>query len=118
MGLFDQFRLAMTGPSAPRGVSEIAEFLEGHARQACLTCGLTRAEIYCGGGEVTLFLTEGDAWEAVVVGPNAYRLYPGFFSADGQTITWPNIWVADDYTLDKFAAALEEAFDKAARPDA
>ena len=114
---FDHFRLTMAGPFAPQGVGEIAELLERHARQACVDRGLSRAETYCGGGVVTLLLTERDAWEAVIVGPNAYRLYPGFLSADGEAITWPNIWVADDYSLDKFTIALEEAFEQAARPE-
>ena len=117
MGLFDHFRLVMTGPFAPRDVTAIAELLEAQARQASLDCGLGSAEIYCSGGVVTLLLTERDAWEAVIVGPNAYQLYPGFLSADGEAITWPNIWVADDYNLDKFTIALEEAFEQAARPD-
>lgn len=117
MGSFDHFRLVMTGPFAPRGVTEIAELLEGQARQACLNYGLGSAETYCGGGVVTLLLTERDAWEAVIVGPDAYQLYPGFLSADGEAIAWPNIWVADDYNLDKFTIALEEAFEQAARPD-
>ena len=116
MGPFDHFRLVMTGPFAPRGVDEIAELLERQTRQACLNCGLSSAEIYCGGGVVTLLLTERDAWEAVIVGPNAYQFYPGFLSADGETITWPNIWVADDYNLDKFIIGMEEAFEQAARP--
>jgi hypothetical protein len=117
MGPFDHFRVMMTAPFAPRAVTEIAKLLEGQARQACMNCGLNSAEIYCGDGLVTLFLTERDAWEAVIVGPNAYQLYPGFLSADGEEIVWPNIWVADNYNLDKFTMALEEAFKQAARPD-
>lgn len=117
IGPFEHFRLVMIGPSAPQDVSEIAELLEDQAHQACAICGLSNAEIYSGGGLVTLLLTERDAWEAVVVGPNAYQLYPGFVSADGDAITWPNIWVADDYTLDKFILELGEAFKQAARPD-
>jgi hypothetical protein len=116
MGLFDHFRMVMTGPSAPRGVSEIAELLEGQARQACSNCGLGSAEIFRDGGVVTLLLTERDAWEAVIVGPNAYQLYPGSFSADGRAITWLNVWVADDYELDEFTTALEEVFERAVRP--
>ena len=116
MGLFDHFRLVMSGPFAPQGDAEIAKLLEGQVRQACKECGFGSAEIYCGGGLVTLLLTERDAWEAVVVGPNAYQLYPGYISANGQEITWPNIWVADDYDLDKFILVLEEAFEQAGRP--
>ena len=117
MGLFDHFRLVMTGPSAPQEVAEIVELLKGQSRQVCKDCGLSGAEIYGGGGLLMLILTERDAWEAVIVGPNAYQLYPGYISADGQEITWPNIWVADDYNLDKFVMALEEAFEQAARPN-
>ncbi len=107
----------MSGPFAPQGAGEIAVLLEGHAGRACVERGFGNAEIYCGGNVVTLLLTERDAWEAVIVGPNAYRFYPGFLSADGESITWPNIWIADDYDLDKFTAALEDAFEQAARPD-
>ena len=116
MGLFDHFRLVMTGPFAPQDEDEIAKLLEAHSRQACKQCGLSRAEIYCGGGIVTLLLTERDAWEAVIVGPNAFRLYPGYISANGQDITWPNVWVADDYDLDTFIPLLDEAFEQAGRP--
>jgi|CXWL01.1.fsa_nt_gi hypothetical protein len=116
MGLFDHFRVVMSGPFAPQGAGEIADLLEGHARRACAERGFSNAEVYCGGGVVTLLLTERDAWEAVIVGRNAYRFYPGFLNADGESITWPNIWVADDYNLDKFTTALEEAFEQAARP--
>ncbi|MEQ1607839.1 MAG: hypothetical protein ABL956_02545 [Hyphomonadaceae bacterium] len=115
--MFDYFRLVMAGPSAPQGVTEIAELLEEQARQACADCGLGKAEIYCGGGLVTLFLTERDAWEAVIVGADAYQLYPGFVSADGCQITWPNIWVADNYNLNTFTTALKGAIERAARSD-
>ena len=117
MGLFDHFRQVMTGPFAPQGVKEIAELLERQVHQACWECGLSSAEIHCGGGLVMMILTEKDAWEAVIVGPNAYRLYPGFIRDGGEEIVWPNIWVADDYDLEKFARVLEEAFEQAGRPN-
>ncbi|MEQ1754309.1 MAG: hypothetical protein ABL973_09275 [Micropepsaceae bacterium] len=115
IGPFDHFRQVMTGPFAPQGVNGIAEFLEEQARQACMDRALSNAEIYCGRGLVTMLLTERDAWEAVIVGPNAYQLYPGFIRDSGEGIVWPNIWVADDYDLDEFVLALEEAFEQAAR---
>ncbi len=110
----DQFRQVMTGPLPPEGVDDIAEHLSEQARQACRGYGLSNAEIYCGGGLVTFFLTERDAWEAVIVGPNAYQFYPGFVSSDGGAISWLNIWVTDNYNLDKFTAVLKEAFEQAA----
>jgi hypothetical protein len=115
MGPFDHFRQVMEGPFAPQTAFEISVFLVGQLRQACLNCSFKKADIYCGGSVVTLFLTEQDAWEAVIVGPNAYQFYPGFLSSDGETIVWPNIWVADDYDLVTFVRALEEAFEHAAR---
>jgi hypothetical protein len=116
MRSFEHFRLLMTGPFAPQLAVEIAEHLARATQQACATRGLTSAEIHCGGGIVTLFLTEREAWEAVVVGADAYQFYPGFLNATDGSITWPNIWVADDYTLDKFLTELEAALDEAARP--
>ncbi len=113
---FDHFRSVMQGPLAPQRGIEIAELLEAQARQACTDFGLINAEIFCGGDLVTMLLTERDAWEAVVVGPDSYQLYPGALSTDGDEIIWPNIWVADNYDLDKFIAALEDAFEQAARP--
>jgi hypothetical protein len=51
----------------------------------------------------------------VVVGPDAYQLYPGFLREERDEIVWPNIWVADNLTLEKFVARLEEAVLQAAR---
>jgi len=116
MSSFEHFRLLMTGPFAPQADTEIAAHLARAVREACAARGLGNAEIHCGGGMVTLFLTERDAWEAVVVGPDAYQFYPGFLNATDGSITWPNIWVADDYTLDTFLGELEAALDEAARP--
>lgn len=115
MGSFEPFRLLMTGAFAPQLDTEIAEHLARAVQDACVARGLNNTEIHCGGGLVTLFLTEQHAWEVVVVGPDAYQFYPGFLNATDGSITWPNIWVADDYTLDKFLAELEAALDEAAR---
>jgi hypothetical protein len=116
MGSFEHFRLLMTGPFAPQRDTEIAEHLARAVLEACAARSLGNAEIHCGGGLVTLLLTEQHAWEAVVVGPDAYQFYPGFPNATDGSITWPNIWVADDYPLDKFLRELESALDEAARP--
>ena len=114
MGQLDRFRLAMADASAPDAPDEIAPLLDVCVRQACADLGLTEAEIYCGGGLVTMFLTPRHAWEAVVVGANAYQLYPGFIRDGGDTIVWPNIWVAADYSLEKFVGILEDELGKAA----
>jgi hypothetical protein len=114
MGLLDRFRWAMTDASAPTTPEEIATLLDVCVRQACGDLGLAEAEIFCGGGLVTMFLTPRHAWEAVVVGPDAYQLYPGFVREDGETIVWPNVWVGDNYSLENFAGDLEEEMRKAA----
>lgn len=50
------------------------------------------------------------------MGPDAYQFYPGFLNAADGSITWPNIWVADDYPLDRFVTELEAALDEAGWP--
>jgi hypothetical protein len=100
------FRQAMGLGAAPSEPAAIARWLAQTVREACTELGLTEAEIRCGGPIVTMFLTPRHPWEAVVVGPDAYQLYPGFLREDGDEIVWPNIWVADNYTLEKLLAEL------------
>jgi hypothetical protein len=115
---FDQFRKAMSFAAAPMEPPAIARWVEATVREASAEAGLPNAEIYCGGPIVTMFLTPRHPWEAVVVGPDAYQLYPGFLREEGDEIVWPNIWVADDLGLEKFVARLEEAVLQAAREQA
>ena len=112
MNAIQRFGLAMAGTSAPQDRADIAEMLEMHVRQACEEYGLQSAEIFSSGGIVTLLLTSQHAWEAVIVGPDAYQLYPGFIRDSGGSIVWPNIWVANDFTLATFLGALEGAFEE------
>jgi hypothetical protein len=115
---FDQFRKAMSLAIAPMEPPAIARWVAATARQASTEAGLPEAEIYCGGPIVTMFLTPRHPWEAVVVGPDAYQLYPGILRDGGEEIVWPNVWVADNLTLEKFVARLEEAILKAAQEQA
>ena len=117
MALLDSFRQAMAAPSAPSEPRDIAGLLEASVQQACEEFGFEEADIRSGGPTVMMLLTPRHPWEAVVVGPDAYQLYPGFLRDDGETIVWANVWVADDYTLEKFVAVLEEEFLKAAADD-
>ena len=114
MGQLDRFRHAMADASAPTAPEEIATLLDVCVRQACAALDLVEAEIYCGGGLVTMFLTPRHAWEAVVIGADAYRLYPGFVRDGGDTIVWPNVWVAENYSLAKFVGILEDELGEAA----
>ena len=118
MKSFDQFRKAMSFGAAPMAAPAIARWLEATVQEACKEAGLPAAEIYCGGPTVTMFLTPLHPWEAVVVGPDAYQLYPGFLREGGEEIVWPNVWVADNLGLEKFVERLEEAVLEAARGQA
>ena len=107
------FRAAMTAPDAPGQPEKTADLLAQAVRGACAAGGLDAAEIEARGSWVTMILSETVAWEAVVVGPDAYQFYPGFVGDD--SITWANIWVADNYTLEKFLDVLEEELAKAGK---
>ena len=112
---FDPFKSLMSGSLAPREIGEIGAALAHDVKKACDALGLGEAEIHCGGGWVTLLLTPNDAWEVIVVGPDAYQFYPGFINEQSGVISWPNIWVADNYPLVRLLAELEEALAAAAR---
>jgi hypothetical protein len=104
----------MATADAPSEPSDIARLLEACAVEACEALGLNEADIRSGGPMVTLLITPRHPREAVIVGPDAYQLYPGFLRDDGETIVWANVWVADNYTLEKFVSALEDEFLRAA----
>jgi hypothetical protein len=114
MNVFDSFLQAMAAPDAPTEPREIAALLEASVQEACNALGLEEADIRSGGQIVMMFPTPRHPWEAVVVGPDAYQLYPGFLRDDGETVVWANVWVADNYSLEKFVAVLEEEFLRAA----
>jgi len=112
---FDEFRRAMGLAIAPMEPSAIGRWVAATVREACFEAGIAAPEIYAGGMLVTMFLTPRHPWEVVIVGPDAYQLYPGFLRDGGDEIVWPNVWVADNYTLEKFVQLLEEAVLTAAR---
>jgi hypothetical protein len=114
MAVLEPFTEAMSAAMAPSAPEEIARLLAACVECACADLDLWEAEGYVCGNIVTMFPTPVSAWEAVVVGSLAYRLYPGFPRDDGQTIVWANIWVADNYDLAKFTTVLEEELMKAA----
>lgn len=112
MSALENFRLAMSAPAAPREPHDIGVLLGACIRRACGDRGLVEAEVWEGGPLVTMFLTPEHPWEAVIVGPDAYQLYPGFVS--GDHVAWPNIWVADNYSLEKLLGELGGAIETAA----
>ena len=86
MSAVQQFVDVMCGPAPPDEPPEIARCLAECVIEACKRLNLDDAEIYCWGPIVTMILTGSSAWEAVVVGPEAYQLYPGFFRDGGDRL--------------------------------
>lgn len=106
----------MSAAGAPSAPADIARLLCVAVQRAYSDLDLDDGEVFADGGIVTMFPTHTTAWEAVVVGPDAYQLYPGVLGEDGETITWANIWVGENYPLTKFVAVLEEELVAAAAP--
>ncbi len=48
----------------------------------------------------------GEHWAVECLGPNAFRLYPGIVRED--SVTWLNLWVAADYTLEELIGRMNE----------
>ena len=51
------------------------------------------------GDSVEMELANGEHWAIECIGPDAFRVYPGIVRED--TVTWLNLWVVADYTLEK-----------------
>ena len=56
-------------------------------------------EIVWYGDSVEMELANGEHWAVECIGPNAFRVYPGV--ARQGTVTWLNLWVVADYTLEE-----------------
>ena len=56
-------------------------------------------DIACYGTSVEMELLNGEHWAIECIGPDAFRVYPGILRED--TVTWLNLWVVADYTLEK-----------------
>ena len=114
MAVLEQFIEAMTGADAPKTPNDVARLLGVCVQRACSDLDLREAEVFSDGPMVTMFPTPESAWEAVVVGVDAYQLYPGVLKEDGETIVWANVWVGENYPLAKFVDVLEEELARAA----
>ncbi len=114
MALLEPFLESMSAASAPSKPEDIARLLCRCVVQACSDLELAEAEVYSDGVTVTMFPTLATAWEAVIVGADAYRLYPGVLRDDGETIVWANVWVGENYSLQKLVDVLEQELSRAA----
>lgn len=114
MAVLEQFMNAMSGANAPKTPDDVARLLGVCVQRACADLDLHEAEVFSYGPMVTIFPTPESAWEAVVVGADAYQLYPGVLKDDGETVVWANVWVAENYSLAKFVDVLEQELSRAA----
>jgi len=114
MAVLEQFMDAMSDAGAPSTPQDIARLLGVCVQRACSDLELEEAEVFADGATVTMFPTSASAWEAVVIGADAYQLYPGVLRDDGETIVWANVWVGENYSLAKFVDALEQELSRAA----
>lgn len=116
MSALDGFRAAITAPDAPTSPEGIGALLATAVQAACAFRGLDTAHIQAWGPFVTMLLSDAVAWEAVIVGPDAYQFYPGFVRE--ESITWANVWMTDNYSLEKFVRSVEAELTAAVRADA
>lgn len=114
MAVMESFLDVMLAADAPSAREDIARLLGAAIQHAYRKLDLDEGEVFADGVIVTMFPTPTTAWEAVVIGPDAYQLYPGVLRDDGETIVWANVWVGENYPLAKLVAALEEELAAAA----
>ena len=89
------------------------EELDGSA-VASLLCHALHAErqeagivdLWWYGISVEMELGNGEHWAVECIGPNAFRLYPGVVRE--ESVTWLNLWVVADYTLEELIERMNE----------
>jgi hypothetical protein len=63
-------------------------------------------DVWWYGFSVEMELGNGEHWAVECLGPNAFRLYPGIVRE--ESVTWLNLWVAPDYTLEELIERMNE----------
>lgn len=71
-------------------------------------------EIAWYGATVEIELARGEHWAVECIGPDAFRVYPGIVRQD--TVTWLNLWVVADYTLEKMIEEVNRVTQTPAKP--
>ena len=100
------------------------EGLDGNAVAAKLYSALEAerqeagiVDIWWYGISVEMELANGEHWAIECLGPTAFRLYPGIVRA--ESVTWLNMWVADNYSLEELIERMNEVAASAGkRPNA
>lgn len=88
--------------------AELYRALEAEKQEAGI------ADIWWYGFSVEMELGNGEHWAVECLGPNAFRLYPGIVRED--SVTWLNLWVAADYTLEELIERMNEVAASARGP--
>ena len=88
--------------------TQIAVRLCEHLTADCNGHGLLVGELFQWAFNVEFELKTGARWTIECLGADAYHVYPAHIREDG-TAVWPNIWVADDMTLDEMIAQAKVA---------
>jgi hypothetical protein len=103
-GFLDGFRRDMQASASLDG-KEIAARLYDHLAGDRDRLKAPIADLYLWAFNVEIELTTGAMWTVECLGADAYHVYPAFIHEDGSVV-WPNIWVADDMTLDETIAQI------------
>lgn len=114
MSALADFRALVEAPGGPETPEALATALAAATRAHCNVAGIAGGEIEAWGSVVTMILSRESAWEAAIFGPDDFQFYPGQVKADG-TIQWPNVWVADYFSLATFVDEVAAKIDEAAR---
>lgn len=64
------------------------------------------AEIWHYGFTIEMEFVDGEYWAIECMGGDAFRFYPGVVGEKG--VTWLNVWVAPDLTLEGLTERLNE----------
>jgi hypothetical protein len=64
---------------------------------------------------VEFILQNGEHWAIECLSPSDFRMYPGFVR--GDTVTWPNIWVRDNMSLDELVTSINDVAFKEAKEE-
>jgi hypothetical protein len=64
---------------------------------------------------VEFVLKNGDYWAIECLSPDEFRMYPGFVR--GDTVTWANVWVRDNMSLDELVKSINDVAFKEAKEE-
>jgi hypothetical protein len=107
-GFLDGFRREMRQIGAAElDGGQIASRLRDHLVTDCGKRGAPIAELFQWAFNVEIELTTGAMWTIECLGDDAYHVYPAHIREDGTAV--PNIWVAEDMTLDEMIAQARVA---------